>query len=324
VKRRALVVLGLVLLFFLFFDASKHDPVLASASAFLEDPYDAVGSFGVQLAVLAALLSLVRAFRPYPAGQAPTSQTLLILRGNVVALLAVAATLAADVVAMIRYPSTWAQSGPGWLLGGLVAGLALLTALAGWTVLRAARVVELRPGRRPWGKAAVACLAGLFVLALYPASWQQSVPGGLLAVVAGMVCLFVPVTALAKAILPAAAPYEDTLDDLAAIYRAAQGRAPFAAGLFRQVDRLASAPRVRAVTVWLNPRRYPWRWIVLLALGMGVALALAEAIGEGVSSSLKNAVIVAAVLVSMEGGGVLLGYALLGRFLGIFRPERAR
>jgi hypothetical protein len=117
--------------------------------------------------------------------------------------------------------------------------------------------------------------------------------------------------------------YEDLLDDLAALYRAARGRARLTAGLFQRADDLASAAPVRAVANWLNPRRHAWRWLVLAALGMGGALALAEALGEGVSPSLRTTVFVAAVFVGLEGAGVLLGYGLLGRFLGLLRPEEA-
>jgi hypothetical protein len=79
-KVRAFITFMLAVLFYLFFQISKHNPALSHVNAFAEDPYDAVGSFGVQLAVFTALLSLVRAFRPYQPKQALDSQKVLLLR----------------------------------------------------------------------------------------------------------------------------------------------------------------------------------------------------------------------------------------------------
>jgi hypothetical protein len=64
--------------FYLFFQTSKHNPALSSVNAFADDPYDAVGSFGVQFALFTALLSLVRAFRPYQSDEALDGQELLL------------------------------------------------------------------------------------------------------------------------------------------------------------------------------------------------------------------------------------------------------
>ena len=55
-------------LFILFFDFSKHNAALAPLNPFLEDPFDAVGSFAIQLSGAAALLALLRILRPYPRG----------------------------------------------------------------------------------------------------------------------------------------------------------------------------------------------------------------------------------------------------------------
>jgi hypothetical protein len=57
----------LAILFYLFFQITKHHPILSLVNPFVEDPYDAVGSFSFQFALFTALLSLVRAFRPYQA-----------------------------------------------------------------------------------------------------------------------------------------------------------------------------------------------------------------------------------------------------------------
>src|SRR5512141_816551 len=92
-KTISFVVFLLTIFFVTFFDNSKNIPLLAVVNPFAEDPYDAVGSFGIQLAFFAALLSLIRAFRPYATKEFPSNQPLLILRGEIVALLAISVTL---------------------------------------------------------------------------------------------------------------------------------------------------------------------------------------------------------------------------------------
>ena len=41
-----------------FFDQTKHNPMLARHAGFLDDPYDAVGSFGVQIGAFCALVAI--------------------------------------------------------------------------------------------------------------------------------------------------------------------------------------------------------------------------------------------------------------------------
>ncbi|MBE3037961.1 MAG: hypothetical protein IMZ62_04005, partial [Chloroflexi bacterium] len=101
-KLATLFVFGLSILFYFFFDFCKHAPALGAANPFAEDPFDAVGAFGIQLALLSALLILIRAFRPYPQKEAAPGQIRLALRGGTVVLLSVAVTLAADAIGLAR------------------------------------------------------------------------------------------------------------------------------------------------------------------------------------------------------------------------------
>ena len=134
-KGIAFLAFVLAVLFYLFFQVSKHDPALSQVNAFAEDPYDAVGSFGVQFALFTALLSLVRAFRPYQADKALDSQELLLVRVEYFSCLSIALTLVADIVAMIRHPAVWIGRPTGYLLAALVGGMALLTVLVGGLLL---------------------------------------------------------------------------------------------------------------------------------------------------------------------------------------------
>jgi hypothetical protein len=312
----------LALLFFVFFNASKHNPALSGIGVFTEDPYDAIGSFGIQLALLTALLSFVRILRPYPGGVNLGSVS-LILRGDALTLLSILVTLAADGVAMLRFLPAWTGSSTGRLLAVLILALFFLTALAGWLILHLARSFELLSDRRSWAIKIIVVLGGYILLAFYPAAWRISIPGGIITALLGMALFLVLTSALARLVFPsAAAPSQDFLDDLWALYQWFKDHASFAASLFlrleKAVSNLVNMSWGRALTSWLNPRKHPWSIAALLALGMGILLIAAEAIGEGLPQA-RLILLVFGVFIGVESAGVLLGYALFRRFLGIFR-----
>jgi hypothetical protein len=310
----------LALFFLIFFDASKHDPALARFNVFGQDPYDAVGSFGIQLAGLAALLTFVRILRPYPDGVA-RNHLVLIVRGNAVALLSIAVTVAADGIAMVRYLPRWTGSAAGWLLAAFGGGLLALTALVGWVLFRLGHTLHLSSGYRSWPGTVVACLVGVGVLAFYPDAWQQSVLGGTSAALAGMLFLFVLSSVLARFVFPPFADQGgDLVDDLLAFYHWPGIRARFAGSFCGWMEKLAALPWVRAPIAWLNPRRHPWRAVILVALGLGLALVTAEAIGEGVPNP-SVIWLVLTLFITLEGSGVLLGYVLFRQYLGIFSGQ---
>ena len=65
IKYISLLVFVLAILFIICFDKSKHVPFLKQTNPFAVDPYDAVGSFGIQFVFFVAFLTVLRAFRPY-------------------------------------------------------------------------------------------------------------------------------------------------------------------------------------------------------------------------------------------------------------------
>lgn len=128
-KLGSLAVSGLALVLLWFFERTKHVPALAAVNPFAEDPFDGIGSFGIQLSMFAALLSLVRAFRPYPNAVVTSVQLVPTLRAWTVSVMAVAVTLAGDVMALIRYPFAWATTKAGKVLALLVGGMSVLAAM---------------------------------------------------------------------------------------------------------------------------------------------------------------------------------------------------
>src|SRR2546427_13058599 len=166
-KRNSLIIVGLAALFYWSFMFMKHDPALRDVIPFGVDPYDAVGSLGVIIGMLIALLSLVRAFRPYRTHPPSPAQRVYLIRAQMAVVLSVLITLVADAVAMARHTSAWMQAGSRIELLILLACMATITVVAGALVRS-----SVNPGARgmpgAWIRASVISLVFVLVLALYP------------------------------------------------------------------------------------------------------------------------------------------------------------
>lgn len=100
--------------FTLFFQVNKGGP-FRDINPFGEDPYDVVGSFAIQIALLVGILTTGRALRlkeeaeqEFRAGDElrpmQAAKMRLILRGNFLVLMAILVTLAVDVEAVSLHP----------------------------------------------------------------------------------------------------------------------------------------------------------------------------------------------------------------------------
>jgi hypothetical protein len=327
-KLITLAVFLLSLLFYCFFAASKQISSLANANPFVDDPYDAVGSFGIQLAFGAALISVLRVLRPYPSHQIPAQQYPLIVRTDALSQPSATVTLAADAIALARFPQVWTPFFLGRLLAGLVGGLFLLATLAGWGLARIARAASLRAeNRRIVLPAALIPVAGALILAFYPESWRASVPGGISTALVGMLLLMIPTAALSRLwTVQVSEHFEDLFDDVAAVWKAVTGwlrvKVRWLAPLLARLDRIFASHPILAIVGWLNPHRHPARfgWSVSVVLGIGSVIGFG--IGEGLPSGLSRMLLVGSVYFSLELAGVITAYVLFGRFLGLYRDER--
>ena len=154
---------------------------------------------------------------------------------------------------------------------------------------------------------------------------RQSIPGEILTIAVGIIFLFGLVWALGTAISPSLdPPFEDVIDDLVITYQWQKARAnpsnPLLA-LDSMLEKLLTLSLLRSILHWLNPRRHPWNIVILLGVLMGIALLLADLIGEGGPPHLGRLALVATIFISVEFGGVLVGYALLAKPIGLFRQE---
>jgi hypothetical protein len=314
-RRLAFACLAGTVGFCVCFFAAKHQPGLARIAPFVEDPYDAVGSFGVQLAAVAAALSTLRALRSYGVDRLPEARTVMIVRSVVVALLAFFVTVIADIVAMIRHPGAWLPTPAGRWLAIFLGLLALSTAGGVGIVLRAARAAGAAVPPSAWRRTAAIVAAGALVLGIYPEELRHSVSGAILTVIVGMSLLFLEVWALALVLVPREpGPFEDLLDDFHALLERVT-----AATTGSRREAAPDRSRGRAISQCL--RAHPWRSVGLIAAAGGFALALSEVFGEGLAGTTRRALLVLGVFTGIEAAGVVLGYALFWRLLGLRRAE---
>ncbi|GCE24473.1 hypothetical protein [Dictyobacter kobayashii] len=317
----ALLTFVLSILFYLFFQVSKHNPALMPINVFAEDPYDAVGSIGVQFTLFAALLSLLRAFRPYQANQQLDSQKLLLVRGAYLACLSIAVTLVADVVAMLRHLSVWVDKPAGLVLAALTAGMALLTAFVCWYIHHSALNIRLLSTQNTWVRALGLSIVDILFIVFYPEYWRQGVPGALFTAFSGILFFWILVWALGMAITPYPATFfEDCIDDLISTYRWLKTHTNHFSIFYHLWETVLAWPFMHAVLSWLNPRQHTWNIIVILSILVGLGLACMELLGEGFDpQQSERLVLVITVFVGLECIGVFLGYALLAKSLGLFR-----
>ncbi len=288
-KFNTVLVFLLAVLFCLFFELSKHDPFLLNANAFAEDPYDGIGSMGIQAAVILAALSLLRAFWPSPKNDAFENRKALLVRTQMMAILAVSITLTADAIAMLRHPSMWVGSAGGHLLAALLAGMAFLTAMAGLAMYRSGRGIALPKISNARSRAIAVSFAAIFILALYPESWRHGILGALFTALIGAVLLFVPMWALERALIP----YREEIND--------------------------GDP---ATIAWSYLRNHHWIFIVLAGVFTGLLMVLRELHQPGGWPQPTGRIFfVVSVYVGLETAGLLIGYSLLRKPLGLFLPR---
>jgi len=277
VRAHAVLTAVLAALLFLFFSAAKQDP----SNPFTEDPYDAVGSFAVQAAPALALYSVWRAFRPArePQGE---PEIVLTARTQLLAVLAVLITLAADVVAVARDPS-WSATARAPAVAAAILSLGSFGLLLAIFILRTVAKSGVPRGRDIWLRPALISVGAALLLAGYPARWLSSIAGTLLAVVVGALALFAPMGNLSMALLP---PHP-------------------------QPDVDGAVARSTAI---------PWRVILPIGALVGLLLALAESREGGGVPELARVGLVVSVFVGLEVTGLLMAFLFLREPLGL-RPR---
>lgn len=214
-KRNAVLIFVLAVLFSEGFMFAKHAPALRHVIPFGEDPYDAVGSYGVIVGGLISVLSLFRAFRSYGEHPPSAAQRVYLLRAQMAVVLIVWITIASDAVAMVRHGSMWVNAPSRNELIVLLAGLALVTVVVQAAIRKAQ---EKTPEWRLLGRGAMLFVVAMAVLAVYPEQLIQRTTTHLLTVLIGACVLFAPIGVL----LPPLVPY---VPDTTTTRRAVSARA---------------------------------------------------------------------------------------------------
>ncbi len=263
----------LAVVFVLFFQASKQVPALARSNPFSVDPYDAIGSVAIQVALVVAGLTWVRAARYWGLSSVPLRQLRFMLRGLAVVVLSIALTLAGDASAILVSRFSGNPDGSPPLIEALAA-LAVLTGITAWMVGRFA--------------------------ARYSRTAETS---------AG----------------PTQGSNDDFFDDLRALaYRAMEWILryfPRALQVLLRLDPLLNWRPVATLRRVLDIRRYPWRFCTVVMIIAGAGLILVQGISEGPPANLARALEASAILFSGEVFSGVIGFAILGRYLGLYRPE---
>jgi hypothetical protein len=291
----------LATLFLLFFDRAKHDPAFAAVNPFAVDPYDAVGSFGVQLSIACALIAVIRAIRTDLQTDSLYNRFTYTLRAMGVTQLGIIVTVLADLAAVVRFPGVWSGFAEGIVLVSITGLMIVFPSGFTWYLIRLAKrreVCSQNPLTRPQIVPFLVCLA---LLGAYPSGWREGIAGAILTVLVGMVFLFYAVTLLSNAVFPCPdIPERDLVDDITGIVR-------------------SLVPRSVILPDQFDPRKCEWTFLAAASILLGGLIAFAELFGENASHTAPPALCVAALLLTIECAGIFLGYALLRRFLGIVR-----
>jgi hypothetical protein len=262
---------------------AKHEPRLRSVIPFGDDPYDAVGSFACIVGMLVAVLSLVRAFRPYSKDSPTKAQCVYLVRSQEAVVLAVLLTLITDGVAMARHPSLWTAAESRRELIALLGGLAA-TLVVQW-LIRSSRHRLLSIGSRRWGRVGAAGLLTMFVLAVYPEQLIQHTVTHLLTIVIGALILF----AWMRVLLITLVPYKEDEELTGAMSHNTTGFA----------------------------RLHRWGMVILLGSSIGFLAFLAEISEGGAAMEPIRLFFVASVFVGLGLSGILVAYLFLATPLGL-------
>lgn len=282
-KRNAVIVFGLAIIFYCVFMFAKHDPHLRSIIPFGDDPYDAIGSFAIIVGILVAILGLVRAFRPYRKEPPSKAQRVYLIRSQEAVVLAVLITVAADTVAMARHPSMLVGAASRELLA-LLSGITVVALGVHWLV-RNSISHTTDADVKEWGKALLATILATSALALYPEQLIQHTATHLLTVAIGDFLLFAPMRVLLISLVP---------------YRENVGLSG------------AAQQRGRLLVGW-----HQWSIVVLFGVLIGAFIFIGEMSEGSGRLPLVRLLFVASVYIGLTLVGLLVAYAFLASPLGL-------
>ena len=278
IRLNTIVVIVLAILFYLFFDVTKHYQFFSANNPFAEDPYDAIGSFALQTSIFLGIVCLLLLFRSYRNKYLSEEQKLNLIRIQFTIALAVIVTLSGDIVAMIRYFSSMTGTPARDALAILVTAFLLLAITIGFFLYHSAREIAETHVSSSWSKPVTISVIFLIILFFYPDHVRETALGAYFTVIVGTILFFTTVSAWGRHMLP-----------------------------------IVNAQYKRIV-----PRYLLWLVILFIGILLGFAIVLRELVEDGKIINFADNAFIILFYISLEVFGCLVGYAFLGRFLGLF------
>ena len=195
-KLNSIFTICLAVAFLLFFQFTKHNPMLAIIIPFGNDPYDAIGSIGIIIAGLLAVLAFIRSFCKV----LEERRRIIIARTQFSVVAVILVTLMVDSIAMVKHIPMWfGQPGAEELLALMVV-MFILAMLLSFAISYSIREICL--DKRSWKKFLISSIIVIAVLTIYPEFIIQSNIGELFTLLVGILILFFWISALPEAFIP--------------------------------------------------------------------------------------------------------------------------
>jgi hypothetical protein len=313
---------SLSIIFIWFFFFCKHNGLVSKVNVFDNDPYDAVGSIGIQVSFIASILSLIRTGASFINGSLPNSQKILILRGNLISILSIEITMISNLISIFRFRDKWISNSSGIILLLLVLSFLFFSiSMHCWTLYIAKKersensyknfsVIDLWP------------LFGFFILAIYPVHLRESIAGAIYTAYLGMIIQVTIVRSLSLWMLPQTElKFIDMIDILSDLYSLTKNRIKFAKDISNKIKTLLETLKLKSTINWLNPRKHRWNISIIFGILVGVLFAINEGVGENWIGFGSRAILLFSIFVGGELIIIFMFYLLFSEYLGLFHEE---
>lgn len=189
-KIKAFLIFVLACLFYFFFQFAKHNPLISPVNVFNQDPYDAVGSFGVLLAFFVSLISIFWAL---------FKKKKKHFQSVVIVWLSIVITFLTDITSLLRFMNIWSESMWGQILAILTVGIAVISILTGMILLKNEKLSIDKTNLR---NALVVSVISALILFFYPVDLNKSLLGGISAIIVGLLALIINIWMWMKTLFP--------------------------------------------------------------------------------------------------------------------------
>jgi hypothetical protein len=312
--------LSIIFIWFFFF--CKHNGLLSKVNVFDNDPYDAVGSIGIQVSFLAAILSLIRIVGSFINGTLKNSQKILILRNNLISILSIEITMISNLISIFRFKDKWINNSTGIILVFFVISFLFFSILMHCWTLFIAKKISSENTHRNFSFFDLWPLLGFFILAIYPVYLRESITGAIYTAYLGMIIHVTMVRSFSLWMLPQTElKFIDMIDILSDLYSLTKNKIKLANYFFNKIEMLIRTLKLKSTINWLNPRKHRWNIIIIFGILVGVLFAFNEGIGENWIGYGNRAILLFSIFVGGELIIIFMFYLLFSNYLGLFHKE---